>query len=43
MAIVFQEMTGQQEAEALIEEERKASKAEDDYAPGDGLYVVSNK
>jgi hypothetical protein len=41
MAIVFPEMTGQQEAEALLDTENKAA-AEQPIA-GDALYIVSNK
>ena len=41
--IVFQQMSGQQEAEAFIREETAATKAEGEYAAGDVLYVISNK
>ena len=41
MAIVFQDMTPTQEAEALLAEEEKARAGEP--AAGDAVYVVSNK
>lgn len=41
MALIFPQLSGQQEAQAVLETEQAAAAA--DPAAGDALFVVSNK